>query len=57
MSDDHLPVSVSTRCRRAVRIETKRAADRPGTFADEEVEAMRPVLRRLLRDRVIVDVR
>ena len=27
------------------------------TFADEEIEAMRPVLRRLLRDRVIVDVR
>ena len=27
------------------------------TFADEEIAAMRPVLRRLLRDRVIVDVR
>jgi len=26
------------------------------TFADEEIEAMRPVLRRLLRDRVIVDL-
>ena len=27
------------------------------TFADEEIAAMRPVLRRLLHDRVIVDVR
>jgi len=27
------------------------------TFADEEISAMRPVLRRLLHDRVIVDLR
>jgi hypothetical protein len=44
----------------AISIMNKTPRDQPPvderTFADEEIAAMRPVLRRLLRDKVIADV-